>query len=151
MPVSPVAIDDRVAICGQLQPGDMKDIAAAGFGAVVNNRPDGEALFGQPRTADLRQAAEAAGLAYLDLQFSGPHASPDQVLALVDLLGDQPGRIVAFCKSGMRSALLWGAAAIAKGHAPDEVVATAQRAGQNLEPVRETMVTLGLAARRQAK
>ena len=108
-----LALDDRVAVSGQLQPGDMAEIAAAGFVAVVNNRPDGEAMFGQPRTADLRKAAEAAGLVFLDLPFSGPRATPDQVRAFADLLAGRPGRVVAFCKSGMRSALLWGAASIA--------------------------------------
>jgi uncharacterized protein (TIGR01244 family) len=147
MPVSPVAIDDRVAICGQLQPRDMEGIAAAGYVAVVNNRPDGEALFGQPRTADLKRAAEAAGLVFLDLPFSGPRASADQVRALNDLLTERPGKVVAFCKSGMRSALLWGAAAVAQGRAADEVMTAAQRAGQNLEPVREIVVGLGQAAR----
>jgi uncharacterized protein (TIGR01244 family) len=147
MPISPVAIDDRVAICSQLQPRDMKDIAAAGFVAVVNNRPDGEALFGQPRTSDLKIAAEAAGLVFLDLPFSGPRASTDQVRALAGLLAERPGKVVAFCKSGLRSALLWGATAIAQGHAADDVLAAAQRAGQDLEPVREIMVGLGQAAR----
>ena len=110
-----LSLDDRVAVAGQLQPGDMVEIAAAGYVAVVNNRPDGEALFGQPRTADLRKAAEAAGLVFLDLPFSGPRATPEQVRAFAELLAERPGRVVAFCKSGMRSALLWGAAAIASG------------------------------------
>jgi uncharacterized protein (TIGR01244 family) len=148
MPASPVAIDDRVAVCGQLQPTDMRDLAAAGYRAVVNNRPDREALFGQPRTDDLKKAAEAAGLVFLDLPFSGPRASPEQVRALRDLLTDQPGKVVAFCKSGMRSALLWGASAIAQGRSLDDVLSAAQRAGQNLEPVREIMVSLAHAARR---
>ena len=140
-------LDDRVAVCGQLQTGDMAEIAAAGYVAVVNNRPDGEAMFGQPRTTDLRKAAEAAGLVFLDLPFSGPRASPEQVRAFVGLLAEKPGRIVAFCKNGMRSALLWGAAAIAGGQSLEEVLATAMRAGQNLDAVGETMVVLAHAAR----
>jgi len=148
MSVSLVAIDDRVAISGQLQARDMKDIAAAGYVAVVNNRPDGEALFGQPRTADLKAAAEASGLLFLDLPFSGPRATSDQVRALAELMAERPGKILAFCKSGMRSALLWGAAAIAQGRPADDVLAAAQRAGQNLDPVREIMIGLGQAARR---
>ena len=148
MPVSLVAIDDRVAIAGQLQPKDMKDVAAAGYVAVVNNRPDGEALFGQPRTADLKKAAEEAGLFFLDLPFSGPRVTADQVRAFADLLARQPGRIVAYCKSGMRSSLLWGATAIAQGRPLDDVLAAAQRAGQNLEPVGEIMVALGQAAQK---
>jgi uncharacterized protein (TIGR01244 family) len=143
-----VAIDDRVAISGQLKPEDMKEIAASGYVAVVNNRPDGEAAFGQPRTADLKKAAEAAGLVFLDLPFSGPRASPDQVRAFADLLAERPGRVVAYCKSGMRSSLLWGAAAIAGGRSLDDVLAAARRAGQNLDPVGDTMMALAQATRR---
>jgi uncharacterized protein (TIGR01244 family) len=148
MSASLVAIDERVAISGQLQPEDMKEIAAAGYVAVVNNRPDGEAPFGQPRTADLKKAAEAAGLVFLDLPFSGPRATPDQVRAFADLLAERPGRVVAYCKSGMRSSLMWGAAAIAGGRSLEEVLRAALRAGQNLEPVGETMMALAQTMRR---
>ena len=148
MSVAPVPIDDRVAVSGQLQPHDMRDIAAAGYVAVVNNRPDGEALFGQPHTADLRQAAEAAGLVFLDLPFAGPRATVDQVRAFADLLAERPGRVVAYCKSGLRSSLLWGAVAVAEGRPLSEVLAAAQRAGQNLEGVADAMAALGQAARR---
>ena len=142
-----VTLDARVAVAGQLQPADMAEIAAAGYVAVVNNRPDGEAMFGQPRTADLRTAAEAAGLVFLDLPFSGPRATPDQVRAFADLLSSRPGKIVAFCKSGMRSALIWGAASIASGQPLEQVLATATGAGQNLDAVGDLMVSLATAAR----
>ena len=148
MSVSLVAIDDRVAIAGQLRPQDMKDVAASGYVAVVNNRPDGEAMFGQPRTADLKKAAEEAGLLFVDLPFSGPRATADQVRAFADLLAERPGRVVAYCKSGMRSSLLWGAVALAQGRSLDDVLAAARRAGQNLEPVGELMAALGQAVRR---
>lgn len=141
------AVDERVAVCGQLAPRDMKEIAAAGYSAVVNNRPDGEALFGQPRTSDLRRAAEQAGLVFLDLPFSGPHASAAQVRSFVELLADRPGKVVAFCKSGLRSTLLWGAAALAQGRPLDEVLAAALAAGHALEPVSDVMLALAHEAR----
>jgi uncharacterized protein (TIGR01244 family) len=140
-------VDDRVCVSGQLGPRDMKEIATAGFTAVVNNRPDGEAFFGQPRTADLRAAAEAAGLQFLDLPFSGPRATPDQVRALADLLAKGDGRVVAFCKSGMRSALLWGAASLANGRPIEEVLRGARNAGQELGGVSDLMTSLAQAAR----
>ena len=139
--------DDRVALSGQLKPADMKELAAAGFVVVINNRPDGEAMFGQPRTTDLDTAATAAGLKFLDLPFSGPRATPDQVRALADLLADGDGKIVAFCKSGMRSALLWGAASLANGHSLDEVLAGGRKAGQELSGAAEIMTALAQAAR----
>ena len=141
------AVDDRVAVTGQLKPADMKAVADAGFTAVVNNRPDGEAMFGQPKTADIKAAAEAAGLKFLDLPFSGPRASPDQVRALADLLAGGDDRVVAYCKSGMRSALLWGAASMANGRSLDVILQGARRAGQELEPIADLMVDLARAAR----
>ena len=148
MSLSLLAVDDRVSVSGQLDPADMAEIAGAGFTAVVNNRPDGEAFFGQPKTADLRAAAEAAGLQFLDLPFSGPRATPDQVRALAGLLASGDGRVLAFCKSGMRSALLWGAASLANGRSIDEVLQGARKAGQELSGIADLMVGLAQAARR---
>ncbi|MBU8872733.1 TIGR01244 family phosphatase [Reyranella sp. MMS21-HV4-11] len=147
MSLSLLPVDDNVSVSGQLTPADMKEIAGAGFTAVVNNRPDGEALYGQPRTADLRAAAEAAGLQFLDLPFSGPRATPDQVRALADLLAGGDGRVVAFCKSGMRSALLWGAASLANGRSLEEVLQGARKAGQELSGAADLMTGLAQAAR----
>jgi uncharacterized protein (TIGR01244 family) len=147
VPIHPVALDDRVSVCGQLRPEDMTNIAALGYVAVVNNRPDGEAMFGQPRTASLKAAAEAAGLVFLDLPFAGTRATPEQVRALAELLAGRPGKVVAYCKSGMRSSLLWGAAALASGRSLEEVLAAARQAGQNLEPVGEIMLALAPGAR----
>lgn len=147
MSLSLLPVDDHVSVSGQLTPADMKEIASAGFTAVVNNRPDGEAFFGQPRTAELRAAAEAAGLQFLDLPFSGPRATPDQVRAFADLLASGDGRVVAFCKSGMRSALLWGAASLANGRSLDEVLQGARKAGQELSGAADLMTGLAQAAR----
>lgn len=147
MSLSLLPVDDRVSVSGQLTPADMKEIASAGFTAVVNNRPDGEAFFGQPRTAELRAAAEAAGLQFLDLPFSGPRATPDQVRAFADLLASGDGRVVAFCKSGMRSALLWGAASLANGRSLEEVLQGARKAGQELSGAADLMTGLAQAAR----
>ena len=138
-------IDDRIAVSGQLQPDDMAAIAARGFRTVVNNRPDREAMFGQPRTAQLAAAAEAAGLAFVDLPFSGPNAHPDQVRALAELLERNDGRILAFCKSGMRSTLLWAAAAVARGEPLEVVLQKADGAGQPLAPLRDTVAALAAA------
>lgn len=141
------SLDARVAVSGQLEPEDMADLAAAGFTAVVNNRPDGEAFFGQPRTAAMQAAAEAAGLRFLDLPFSGPRATPEQARELAALLADPDSRVVAYCKSGMRSALLWAAAAMANGQSLDEVLRSAAGAGHDLRPAADLISSLAQAAR----
>ncbi len=55
-------LDERVATAGQLQPKDLREVAGMGFRVVINNRPDGEAWFGQPPAQKIHDAAAAAGL-----------------------------------------------------------------------------------------
>jgi len=141
------SLDDRVSVAGQVRPADMADLAQQGFTAVVNNRPDGEAMFGQPPTAEIRRAAEAAGLVFLDLPFSGPNATPDQVRAFSHLMATTEGPVLVYCKSGMRSAFLWGTALLAAGAPLDRVIGAAMQAGQNLEPLAGTMTSLAEASR----
>lgn len=140
-------LDDRVSVTGQLQMADMQEIAALGYAVVVNNRPDGESWTDQPGTAELAQAAEQAGLAFVDLPFSGPGATPDQVRTFAGLLRDRDRRIVAYCKSGMRSTFVWAAASVANGRPLDEVLAAARGAGTDLDPIGEMLTALAAAAR----
>ncbi|UYN94573.1 MAG: TIGR01244 family phosphatase [Enhydrobacter sp.] len=147
MTLSLEPLDGRVAASGQLGPDDMKNLAAAGYRTVVNNRPDREAMFGQPRTTALRRAAELAGLTFVDLPFSGTDATPDQVQTLADLMSRGDGTIVVFCKSGMRSAFLWGVAAIASGKTLEEVLNATRGAGHNLASIQQAMLALAARAR----
>ena len=56
-------IDSRIAVAPQIVAEDMAELAASGFTAIVNNRPDGEDP-GQPDGAEIAAAAAAAGLTY---------------------------------------------------------------------------------------
>lgn len=141
MPPTFHRLDERVSIAGQLSPADMPAVAAAGFRMLANNRPDGEALFGQPKSADLAKAAAAAGLAYHDLSFAGAKASPAQVKALAALLAAE-APVLAFWKSGMRSSLLWAAAAVSRGEPLDRALAVTAGAGFDLTPHAATIAGL---------
>lgn len=136
-------LEPGVAVTGQVQPNDLPGIAAAGYTIVVNNRPDREALLGQPRTADLAEAAHSAGLRFVDLPFTATRLSRPQVAAFAALMADPDARILAFCKSGMRSTLIWAAAAVASGRPAADVIAVAARAGTDLTPLRELITSLG--------
>ena len=56
-------ITDSIAVAPQITPDDIAAIKAAGYKAIVNNRPDDEEA-GQPSGEAIRAAAEAAGLSY---------------------------------------------------------------------------------------
>jgi uncharacterized protein (TIGR01244 family) len=104
----PVAPD--VCVAPQLTPAAMAEAKAAGFRSVINNRPDFEFEADQPTNATIEAAARAAGLEYRFLPVDGGHQTPEQIAAFAQLLQDLPRPILAFCRSGARSARLYSAA-----------------------------------------
>ncbi len=104
------AVDDTVCVAGQLTPAAMAEAAALGFRAVVNNRPDHEHGPGQPTSAEMQAAAEAAGLVYRHLPVDGGWQSPEQIAEFARLLAELPRPLLAFCRSGGRSHRLYAQA-----------------------------------------
>lgn len=98
-------LDERVLVAGQIRPGDMAQIAALGIATIVNNRPDCEEP-GQPTGAEIAAAAQAAGLAYRAVPVAGPIA-PEQIAAMAAVAEECPGKLLLYCRSGQRSAMLW--------------------------------------------
>ncbi len=126
------------AVAPQLSPPDFEALARAGFTAVINNRPDGEAPD-QLSDADARAAAEQAGLVYAYLPIAGP-PPPAQADALTALLRAQTGPVLAYCRSGTRSITLWALAQARSGAAaPDEIVKLAADAGYDLSGLRPAL------------
>ncbi|MDZ4691652.1 TIGR01244 family sulfur transferase [Terricaulis sp.] len=130
------------AAAGQLSPDDFARAAAEGFRTVIVNRPEGEEP-GQPSLAEMRAAAEAAGLAFHAVPFSGLPPPPQAVGATAELLETAEGPILAYCRTGKRSIMAWAMAqALRGGNRPDEIIALAAKAGYDLEGARGALETL---------
>ncbi len=139
-------IDDQISVAPQISLADVASAAAQGVKRLVNNRPDGEAP-GQPTSAEMAAAAAAAGLDYRYIPVTHAGFSLEQVSAMTDALADgQP--VLAFCRSGTRSTLLWALAQAAGGANADKVAEQARGAGYDISPVRGIMDHL--AAQRTA-
>ena len=105
LPLRPVAPD--VCVAPQLTPEAMAEAARAGFRSVVNNRPDFEYGPDQPTNAAIEAAALAAGLEYRFLPVGPSSQTHEQIAAFAQLLDELPRPILAFCRSGNRSANLF--------------------------------------------
>lgn len=142
-----VRISPDFAIGAQPESGDIADIAAAGFAAVLNARPDDE-TGDFLRAAEAETQARAAGLAYAHAPTEN-HAifEADVIDAFERALVDLPAPIFAHCKSGTRAAILW--ALVAARHRPvEEVIATLRAAGQELDFLEDEMREAANAAER---
>lgn len=123
-------INDRVSVSGQISPEDVAAIKQAGFVAIVNNRPDGEAPD-QPEGAEIAHAAAQAGLGYYEIPMGREGVSPDMVAATQAALDESAGPVLCFCRSGTRSTTLWALSRAGKDEA-GEIISAAANAGYDM-------------------
>lgn len=122
-----------MCVAPQMRPEEFADLKAAGFTTVINNRPDGEEP-GQPASREIREAVEQAGMTYHHIPV-GHGISPSEVAAMRKALGGCEGKVLAFCRSGTRSTMLWALAQSEEGVPRDTLHELAQGAGYNLAPI----------------
>jgi uncharacterized protein (TIGR01244 family) len=118
-------INDAISVSPQISPDDVPAIKAAGFVAIINNRPDGEAPD-QPGSAQIEAAARAAGLAYYHIPLGRDGVSPDMVEQTRAALAASSGPVFAYCRSGTRSTTLWALSQAGRKPAQDIIDAAAQ-------------------------
>ena len=138
-------VDDSISVAPQIRPEDIAAIKAAGFVAVVNNRPDGE-QDGQPAGDSIRAAAEGAGLRYTAIPIGGGGFSHPQVAAMVEVLESAEGPVLAFCRSGTRSCNLWALARARMGDHPAVLIEKGASAGYDLGGLRPLLDQLAAQA-----
>jgi len=119
----------------------VEDVAAArdlGIALVINNRPEGEAADQTPGP-QIEAAARAAGMLYVAIPVTMDTLSEATVDAMAGALGQTSGPVLAYCRSGTRSTLLWALAKAKSGADPDAVATVAGNVGYDVSPVRAAM------------
>jgi uncharacterized protein (TIGR01244 family) len=107
-------IDDRYAVTGQIAPDEVRDIVAAGYQAIICNRPDGESPD-QPDFAEIAQVAEKAGIPVYYVPVVSGQLTQDDVDAMASALDKADGPVLAYCRSGARSTNIYGIVQQQKG------------------------------------
>jgi uncharacterized protein (TIGR01244 family) len=130
--MEPIKVNDKLSVAGQPDLEDFAGFAAAGFSAVLNNRPDGEE-YGQPTSEAEARAAEEAGLSYAHIPVTGPTLTEEAVRAFQSALAAAPGPVLAHCRSGTRSLTLFAIGEVLDGRmGSDELRAFGAERGINL-------------------
>ncbi len=134
-------LDESILVSPQISLDQLAEAAAGGVTLVINNRPDGEDA-GQPEGRAIADAAARAGMAYLAIPVTHAGFSGNQVEAMVAALDGATGPVLAYCRSGTRSTLLWALARARMGDRPDDLAAKAAGAGYDLTPIRPMLDAL---------
>jgi sulfide:quinone oxidoreductase len=117
-----------ISAAGSLDRADIERLAQQGVRTIINNRPDGEDA-GQLPAAEAARLAAAHGIAYHHIPITMASLSPADVDAFAAVLARAPQPIVAHCRSGTRSALLWALVRLREGDDPAALIGAAARHG----------------------
>ena len=128
------ALTPSYAVSPQITPEDLPAIKAAGYGVVIDNRPDGE-IPPALHTAVMQAAAEALGLHFVVNPVIGGALTAANVAAQRAAIATASGPVLAYCASGNRSSIVW-ALALAGQRPTDELIAIPARFGYQLEGLR---------------
>ena len=131
-------LTDTFFAAPQISLSDVADAKAAGISLIINNRPEDESAD-QTSGAEIAAAAQAAGIAYVAIPVTHAGFSEWQVTAMADAIENADGKILAYCRSGTRSTLLWALARASKGDHPAVLSEQAVDAGYDLSPVAAMM------------
>lgn len=140
-----ISLSDGFRVSGQLQPEDIAAAKALGVTLIINNRPDGEAL-GQPKGADIERAARAAGLSYIAIPVGAAGIGDRQLDDFDAALAANSGSVLAFCRTGTRSTMVWALAEARAGAPVEEIVRKAADAGYDLRNIAPRLEALSDAA-----
>lgn len=128
-------LNDSIFASPQITVDQVGEAAAMGIRMIVNNRPEDESPDQTPG-AEIEAAARAAGLGYVAIPVTHAGFSQAQVQAMAAAMADAEGPVLAYCRSGTRSTLLWAMAAASRGGNPDDIARQAAGAGYDISPVR---------------
>jgi uncharacterized protein (TIGR01244 family) len=127
-------LDNRTWVSGQIAPQDVAGLAENGVTMLVNNRPDGEEPD-QPSASHIEAAAEQAGIAYRFVPIIRG-IGPADVEAMQDAMREAgDGKLLAFCRSGTRSALACALAQRENGAPREEVERRLAEVGFDAGPI----------------
>ena len=140
-------LTDSVYASPQISLDEVAEASHSGFALIINNRPEGESPDQTPGDA-IEAAARAAGMAYVAIPVTHAGFSEPQVRAMAEALaGAGEGKILAYCRSGTRSTLLWSLAQASEGADPETLTRTAAGAGYDLGPIRPMLDILAARGR----
>ncbi|KUF09467.1 bifunctional protein tyrosine phosphatase family protein/NAD(P)/FAD-dependent oxidoreductase [Pseudoponticoccus marisrubri] len=134
-------ITDDITVSPQITAGDIPAIAEAGFRAIICNRPDGEGVD-QPGFDEIAEAARAAGLETRYLPVDSGKVTDAAAADFGQAMRALPGPVLAYCRTGTRSATLWSLSRAAD-LAPAEILEKTKGAGYDMAGVVRRIVNGG--------
>lgn len=138
-------LSDIISVTSQIERDDIEKIKQQGFKTIICNRPDAESSD-QLASDALSDEAGKLGIGFDYLPVMPGHFDAQQISDFRDLLQEAAQPILAYCRTGTRSATLW--ALSQAGDVPtDEIITAAGHAGYDLSHLSLRLKELALDKR----
>ena len=138
---------DKLYVAGQIKESDFKQLQSAGISTIINNRPDNEeeAQLTAERAAEL---ARQVGIEYHYLPMANGQPLADNLIDdFKTILYQCDGKVLAHCRSGMRSSFIWALGQIPDGSiSVDQAIEAATAAGIPLNNARAVLESVAPAS-----
>ena len=132
MPMPPLMdLASGLTAASALGAADIEALAASGVKTIVNNRPDNEDP-GQLPAEEARRLCVAHGIAYHHIPFVAATLTAADIDAFDAVLKSAPQPMVAHCRSGTRSTMIWALTRVRAGEDPAALVALGARNGVDI-------------------
>ena len=126
-------LTDDLSISPQIAVKDLAAIRAAGYRAIICNRHDGEGSD-QPTFVEIATAAREQGIAACYLPVESSKVSDEDYTKFGELMRKLEKPVLAYCRTGMRAATLWGLSEASSRPLP-EILGAAQVVGYELDAI----------------
>ncbi len=133
-------ISPTYSVTPQIEPADLPAIKAAGFVAIICNRPDAEVPT-ELQAEALKIASEAAGLSFIANPVTHQTLNMDMVATQMAAMEAAGGPVLAYCASGTRSSIVWSLGQAGK-MTPDDIIGATAKAGYDLAGLRPRLEAL---------
>lgn len=123
-------VTETFAVSPQISVDDIQAIADAGYKTIICNRPDGEQAD-QPDVQVIADKARELGLAMHVIPVASGMFGPHHVDQMAQKLDEIDGKVLAYCRSGTRSIMLWAFNEV-RSRPREDVLALTEAAGYDL-------------------
>lgn len=99
-------ISNEYSVSPQITVDDVVELAQSGFKTIICNRPDDED-FGQINIAEIEKAAAKVGLEVIHQPVASGRMLESDVDDFTSLFKEAEKPVLAYCRTGTRSSMLW--------------------------------------------
>lgn len=127
-------ITPALFVSEQVLPQDTAALSTKGFKAIICNLPDGEGAD-PPSFAEIETATQGLGIQAVYLPIVAGKVTDADALAFGAAMDSLPKPILAFCRTGTRSATLWSLSEAGRGRPLPDIFTATKGAGYDMSGV----------------